>query len=143
MKSTTLLLIGGLAFAGTAMAGDPTPQQTAGPSMKVGIDKTTGKLRPLTPTESAALDASAASSRSNARALRADPATSRANRLYTFPTTAAEMKATVRVINGITVMKPMADTMSELTVTRNADGTLAFQENGETLAPAKQEAVSE
>ena len=40
-------------------------------------------------------------------------------------------------------MKPMADSMSQLTVTRNADGTLAFQENGETLAPAKQEAASE
>lgn len=143
MKSTTLLLIGGLVFAGNALAGDPTPQQTASPSMKVGIDQKTGKLRPLTDAESAALDASAASSRASARTLRVDPVTARANRLYTFPTTKAEMKATVRVINGITVMKPMADSMSELTVTRNADGTLAFQENGETLAPAKQEAASE
>jgi len=143
MKSTTLLLIGGLVFAGTAMAGDPTPQQTAGPSMKVGIDKTTGKLRPLTPTESAALDSKAAASGAKARTLRANPAAARTNGHYVFPTTEAEAKATRRVVNGITVMKPMADSMSSITVTRHADGSLEFQENGETSTQTKQEAASE
>lgn len=143
MKSTTLLLIGGLAFAGTAFAGDPTPQQTSGPSLKVGIDKTTGKLRPLTGEESAALDAQSSQSAGNARSLRANPGVARSKDRFTFPTTAAEVKATVRVVNGITVMKPMADSMSSMTVSRNADGTLQFQENGETLAQPKQEAASE
>ena len=142
MKSTTLLLIGGLAFAGTAFAGDPTPQQTSGPSQKVGIDKATGKLRPLTATESAALDSMATAAAGNARTLRASPTAARKGR-FVFPTTDAETKATVRVVNGITVMKPPADSMSSLTVTRNADGTLQFQENGETPVQAKQETASE
>lgn len=143
MKSTTLLLIGGLAFAGTALAGDPTPQQTSGPSQKVGIDKTTGKLRPLTAEESAALDSQAAASAGDSRTLRAKSATARTSSRFVFPTTDAEMKATMRVVNGITVMKPPADSMSTMTVTRNADGTLIFQENGEMPVQAKQEAASE
>ncbi len=111
--------------------------------MKVGIDKTTGKLRRLTSEESAALDSKAAVASSNARGLRANSAAARANSRFVFPTTAAEAKATIRVVNGITVMKPMADSMSEMTVTRNADGSLDIQENGETPVQAKQEAASE
>ena len=144
MKSTTLMLIGGIAFAGTALAGDPTPQHNStGTSLKVGIDQKTGKLRQLTPEESAALDAQPAASGGNARSLRANTLTSGTSNRFAFPTTEAEAQATVRVVNGITVMKPLADSMSSMTVTRNPDGSLEIQENGETMIQPKRESASE
>lgn len=147
MKSTTLLLIGGLAFAGVALAGDPAPQSApAGTSLKVGIDAN-GNLRPLTAEESAALDAQAAANGGNnvmARSARTATATatgttSRAR----FPATEAEALATARTVNGITMMKPTLDSVGSLTVERNADGTLTFSENGEPVEANKREAASE
>ena len=57
MKATTLIVLGGLMFAGTAIAADPQQATTADSSMKVGIDAKTGKLRRPTAAESAQLDA--------------------------------------------------------------------------------------
>lgn len=145
MKSTTLLLIGGLAFAGVALAGDPAPQSApAGTSLKVGIDAN-GNLRPLTAEESAALDAQAAANGSNgvmarnARTATAAGTTSKAR----FPTTEAEALATARTANGITAMKPMLESVGSVNVVRNADGTLTFSENGEPAGSHKSEAASE
>ena len=66
MKATTMIVLGGLLFAGTSLAAEPqqattpTPDAHAGSGSKVGIDARTGKLRPLTAAESAQLDAIAA-----------------------------------------------------------------------------------
>ena len=57
MKATTLIVLGGLLFAGTAIAAEPQQATTAESGMKVGIDAKTGKLRRLTAAESAQLDA--------------------------------------------------------------------------------------
>ena len=140
------LLLGGLAFAGVALASDPTPRSApAGTSLKVAIDAKTGKLRPLTEEESAALDAQAAANGSNgvmarnARTATVAGTTSRAR----FPTTEAEALATARTVNGITAMKPMLESASAVTVVRNADGTLTFSENGEPVGAHTQEAASE
>ena len=124
-----------LLVAGTAQATDPSPQ-AAGSAMgasKIGIDPVTGKRRALTSAESAALDAQAAKAARKGAAAKIQ-----------FPTSTAESQAITRTINGITIEKPSADTLSSLTVTRNADGTLSFQENGESIPqPKAKEMASE
>ena len=66
MKSTTLIVLGGLLFAGTSLAAEPQQiqhddtTQAASSGSKVGIDPKTGKLRRLNAIESAQLDAIAA-----------------------------------------------------------------------------------
>lgn len=138
----TLLLVGGLALATQAMAGEPTPQQqgASDASMKVAIDPTTRKLRTVTAAESAALDAMQAASAK--RSTGAARSSARAKE-FVFPETDAEMQATIRVVNGITVMKPPASSLSAITVIRNADGTLQFLENGEPMTGHAKEAASE
>lgn len=139
MKSTTLLLMGGLAFAGTALAGDPTPQQTASPSLKVGIDKATGRLRPLTPTESAALDAQARASRTTV-APGAKTATAQSNR----PATMDQALANLKKVKGIAGFQMPEEMMSSLTATRNADGSVTLSEGGEPMQATKtRESASE
>lgn len=135
MKSVSLLVLGGLFAAGTALAGEPVQSTTtAAPSMKVGIDKATGKLRPLTAAESAALDAQAPASanaaRSSAKAV-GQPASAKG--IERFPATEAEARATARTVNGITMEKPSREHLSSLTVVRNADGTLSYSENDEMM----------
>lgn len=136
MKSKTLFLIGGLAFAGVALAGDPAPQSTASaPSLKVGIDKATGKLRPLTATESNALDSQAQ------RAALGSPV--RSNQPATVEESIAQMRTSQRV-PGIQGFRVPVEMMSSLEATRNADGTITFSENGQPLhSPKTQEAASE
>ena len=41
------------------------------------------------------------------------------------------------------MIKPIADSMSELTVQKNADGSLSFSENGEPMANKIPEAGNE
>jgi hypothetical protein len=146
MNIKYLLLAAGLATAGTALAGDPAPQATAsGPALKVGIDKATGKLRPLTAEESSALDAKAAQQSGDNISLRANRSglSPRAQRLFSLPATQKEADATERTINGVVVSKPIADSMSELTVQKNVDGSLSFSENGEPMANKTPEAGNE
>jgi hypothetical protein len=142
MKTKYLLLAAGLAIAGTALAGDPIPQAAASaPSVKVGIDKTTGKLRPLTDAESAALDAQAAQQGSDNNSLRAGTRTqlpSRAQRLFRLPTTQKEALATETTYNGYSVIKPPAESLSEMTVQKNADGSLTILENGDVMSAKAQ-----
>jgi hypothetical protein len=57
MKSTTLIVLGGLLFAGTSLAAEPQQTASTESGSKVGIDAKTGKLRRLTAAESAQLDA--------------------------------------------------------------------------------------
>lgn len=74
MKSTTLIVLGGLLFAGTSLAAEPQQAQSTDSSisadsgMKVGIDPKTGKLRRLTAAESANLDAISAKNQKAAAA---------------------------------------------------------------------------
>ena len=142
MKTKYLLLAAGLAIAGTALAGDPIPQAAASaPSVKVGIDKATGKLRPLTDAESAALDAQAAQQGSDNNSLRAGTRTqlpSRAQRLFRLPTTQKEALATETTYNGYSVIKPPAESLSEMTVQKNADGSLTILENGDVMSAKAQ-----
>lgn len=136
-------LLASAALALAAHAGEPQqkqadPQATAEGGLagsKVGVDKKTGRLRPLTPAESAELDAQAVNQGKTARAQRRTTAR--------FPTTQAEVAATRAEINGIVIEKPAADSLSSVSVVRNADGTLTYSENGEPLQQAKAKAREE
>ncbi|MCL1528606.1 post-PEP-CTERM-1 domain-containing protein [Xanthomonas nasturtii] len=99
-------------------------QEAATSSSKVGIDPTTGKLRPLTDAESAALDQQAAAS-----------AARRGEARSSVPQTEAAARATERRLpNGTVVRKLPATQMSSLTATRQADGRIVI-EHSEDAAP--------
>lgn len=127
---TTALLVGGLALAGTAMGQQAEGQATGigGASLKMGIDPKTRKLRPLTPAESAALE-SQGKARGQARAATARTAAQRATGFY-LPETQAQAEAARLTRGGIDTMQPTADTMSDLQIVRNADGSLSYFEDG-------------
>ncbi|USJ02755.1 hypothetical protein MUG10_06335 [Xanthomonas prunicola] len=108
-------------------------QQTATSSSKVGIDPTTGKLRPLTEAESAALDQQAAASNSAARSSAARTS---------VPQTDAAARATERRLpNGTVARKLPATQMSSLTATRQADGSIVIEhsEDADATQPAHAE----
>jgi hypothetical protein len=108
-------------------------QETATSSSKVGIDPTTGKLRPLTDAESAALDQQAAASNSAARSSAARTS---------VPQTEAAARATERRLpNGTVARKLPAPQMSSLTATRQADGSIVIEhsEDADTAQPAHAE----
>ncbi|PPU64656.1 hypothetical protein XpiCFBP4643_22030 [Xanthomonas pisi] len=91
-------------------------QEAATSSSKVGIDPATGKLRPLTDAESAALDQQAGAA-----------ARSAATRT-TVPQTEAAARATERRLpNGTVARKLPATQMSSLTATRQADGRIVIE----------------
>ncbi len=146
MKSTTLLLLGGLFLAGNALAGEPTPQNAGtNAGMKVGFDRATGKIRALSAEEIAALDAMEAAAPSatmakGARGKTANGATFKA--ASGFPETEEESLATQRVVNGFLIQQPPASLLSTMTVKRNPDGTLLVEE-GESSDAQHQEAASE
>ncbi|AZR24734.1 hypothetical protein NX81_004075 [Xanthomonas vasicola] len=107
-------------------------QEAATSSSKVGIDPTTGKLRPLTDAESAALEQQAAAANSAAR---------RAART-SVPRTEAAARATERRLpNGTVARKLPATQMSSLTATRQADGSIVIEhsEDADTTQPAHAE----
>ncbi|MDE2406784.1 MAG: hypothetical protein KGL91_02845 [Xanthomonadaceae bacterium] len=146
MNTKLLLLAAGLAFAGTALAGDPAPQSTpSGSSLKVGFDKATGKLRPLTAEESAALDAKAAQQAGDNTSLRATHGILAAKTPLAGrrPANAREALATEQVINGFTVIQAPEDSMSEMTLQKNADGSFTILENGEAISKKTPEAGNE
>ncbi|KQQ82856.1 hypothetical protein ASF73_18520 [Xanthomonas sp. Leaf131] len=105
-------------------------QETATSSSKVGIDPTTGKLRPLTDAESAALDQQATSAARSSAAR------------TSVPQTEAAARATERRLpNGAVARKLPASQMSSLTATRQADGRVVIEhsDDTETTQPAHAE----
>jgi hypothetical protein len=142
--STTVLLVGGLALAGTAMGHEPVAQDTgaSGASMKMAIDAKTGKMRAPTAAESAALDAQVKANRNAAKA-RAKDGTG-----FYLPQTQAEAEAGMMERGGIITMQPTSDSMSALEVVIAADGSLSYSEHGapvqlKQVQPQQREVASE
>lgn len=142
MKCTTLLMLGGLAFAGATLAAEPTPQSTpTGSSMKIGIDAKTGKRRTLTSEESAALDAQgakmqAAKGRTASRSIMTNGA------VLAAPATYAESAAAGVSKNGLTGYIAPLESFSGITATVAADGKVTILEDGHPMTSA-QETASE
>ena len=137
-KATPALLLAGLAVSAClqAQAAEPQanqPQAAAdtGSALMVGIDAKTGKLRALTPAETRALAAKAATMPRG-----------KANWALA-PQTPAQARATVRKRpDGSMSMRTPISAMSSSQVVRDANGNLIFSEGvGDTLptAPARQE----
>ncbi|MBB3835081.1 hypothetical protein FHR55_003321 [Xanthomonas arboricola] len=93
--------------------------QDVAASSKVGIDPVTGKLRPLTDAESAALDQQAQQTGAASRRATTGP---------TLPQTEAAARATERRLpNGTVARKLPATQMSSLTATRQADSRVVIE----------------
>ncbi|KPL49824.1 hypothetical protein XAXN_05265 [Xanthomonas axonopodis] len=107
-------------------------QEAATNSSKVGIDPTTGKLRPLTDAESAALDQQAAA---------ASAARSSAARTSVPQNEAAARATERRLPNGTVARKLPATQMSSLTATRQADGRIVIEhsKDADTTQPTHAE----
>lgn len=134
-RNTIAVLMAGLTLALAAQAAEPQHQAVTNPAVtdpavtdityagvRVAIDPQTGKLRPLTATESQAL--SAAMLKGNQRV----------PRIGNQPRNAQEARATKRVHadGGVSVILP-ADQMSQIQATVGADGQVTLHEGA---APA-------
>lgn len=120
-----------LAFCSAASAAEPAREITEVDynGVKVGIDSETGKLRPLTAVESAALD----------RVIRKrQPLTAASLRAgFSRPANAVAARATARrIIGGGTSVKLPESEMSQLIATRDAAGNLTI-EHAESGAAAQ------
>jgi hypothetical protein len=129
MKATTLIVLGGLLFAGTAIAAEPQQAASTESGAKVGIDPNTGKLRRLTAAESAQLDAMAAKA-SQAAAAKGQATTAKGkvaakSGLNTFVAT-----------NGMTVAVLDESYMSEVHATIGADGKIIVSHDGQPVQGA-------
>lgn len=123
MKATTLIVLGGLMFAGTAIAADPQQATTAESGMKVGIDAKTGKLRRPTAAESAQLDAMTKNQKT---------ATAKAK----GKTAAKAGPVTFIAVNGMAVSELDDTHMSEVQATIGADGKVVVSHDGQPLQGA-------
>ena len=129
MKATTMIVLGGLLFAGTAIAADP--QQTtntattvqAESGSKVGFDARTGKLRRLTAAESAQLDA--ITTKNKAALAKAKGKTAAKSGPITFV-----------AANGMTVVELDETHMTEVQATIGADGKVVVSHDGQPLQGA-------
>jgi hypothetical protein len=140
-KATPVLLLGGLALAACLQAHAAEPQATqpeatadAGNALMVGIDARTGKLRPLTAAQARALSAKAAAMPRGH------------NAFATVPRTDAQVRATVRHhASGTTSARAPLSSMSQISVTRGADGQLQAHEGapGDAVPAATQQEVSQ
>ena len=144
-KATPALLLAGLAVAACLQAQAAEPQATQQPqatadtadtasAVMVGIDARTGKLRPLTAGEARALAAKAATM-----------PRSKNSSFARIPRTDAEARTTVRhhANGGVSVRVPLS-MMSEITVSRDAEGRLHSSEgNPGDSAPTTKQEVSE
>jgi hypothetical protein len=141
-KATPALLLAGLAVsaclqAQAAEVQPNQPQAAAGTdnAVMVGIDAKTGKLRPLTAAQARALSAKAASM----------PRGPIHGAFARVPRTDAQVRATVRHhASGITSARAPLSSMSQITVTRGADGKLQAHEvaPGDALPATTQQEVS-
>lgn len=93
--------------------------------MKVGVDKKTGKLRPLSAEESRQLDAAMA------RQMRANAKTHPASPVPAPPDEAAAIAAARVLPGGGTAMKLPATHMEYLYATRDANGNLVLSHSGD------------
>lgn len=142
-KATPALLLAGLAVSAClqAQAAEPQanqPQAAAGAdnAVMVGIDAKTGKLRPLTAAQARALSAKA----DRMPRGRVHDAFAR------VPRTDAQVRASVRHhASGTTSARAPLSSMSQITVTRGADGQLQAREiaPGEAVPAATQQEVSQ
>ena len=129
MKSTTLIVLGGLLFAGTSLAAEPQQVQntdnnlTADSGMKVGIDPKTGKLRRLTAAESANLDVLTAKNRKAAAAMAKGKV-------------AAKEGVTTEIVNGRYITYLPESEMIEIHATIGADGKVTVSHDGQPLQGA-------
>ncbi len=129
MKATTMIVLGGLLFAGTALAADPqqatntatTVQSESG--SKVGFDAKTGKLRRLTAAESAQLDAITA--KNKAALTKAKGKTAAKTGPISFV-----------AANGMTVTHLDESQMTEVKATIGADGKVVVSHDGEPVQGA-------
>ena len=127
MKSTTLLLIGGLAFAGVALAGDPAPQSTQSSSAsKIAIDPVTGQRRAITEEESAALDAQVAQTNARSRSI-AQSIVSAGG--LPIPATYEESIAGAVTKDGLTAYIAPLEAYSRVVITRAPDGKVTISED--------------
>ena len=134
MKNTILIVLGGLLFAGTALAAEPQSAVTGSSSLKIGIDAKTGKRRQLTAEESAALDAQvAAKSRTMAKSTSA-----MAKGGLTPPATFAESAANGVSRGGLTGYVAPLESYSAITATIGADGKLTLLEDGVPMGQARE-----
>jgi hypothetical protein len=132
MKATTLIVLGGLMFAGTAIAAEPQQAPTTESGMKVGIDPKTGKLRRLNAAESAQLDAIAAK---NKQAVAAKTK-ARGKTLAKGERLTKEGLVAFTAVNGMTVVELDETHMTEVQATIGADGKVIVSHDGQPLQGA-------
>ncbi|MEJ7808759.1 MAG: hypothetical protein WKG03_22915 [Telluria sp.] len=122
---TPLLLVSSLALASTAFAAEPAQEVDTTlyyNGVKVAIDPVTGRLRQPTAAESAALKVSVATM-----------PTQKSRGGKAMPKTRAEANRTVRKMrDGSVMMSVSEDMMSAVVATKQADGTIRVQHEGET-----------
>lgn len=140
-KATPALLLAGLAVSACLQAQAAEPQATqaqaaigADNAVMVGIDAKTGKLRPLTAAQARALSAKAA-------------AMPRGQNVFAgVPRTDAQVRASVRHhASGTTSARAPLSSMSQISVTRGADGQLQAREGapGDAASTPAQQEVSQ
>lgn len=132
MKATTLIVLGGLLFAGTSLAAEPQQATTAESGSKIGINPATGKLRRLTAAESAKLDAIAAQKQK--------PAVAKAKAKGQVLT--KDGLVTYTAANGMTIVELDETHMVDLTASMGADGKVVIG-HGEQPQQATPEAANE
>jgi len=129
MKATTMIVLGGLLFAGTAIAADPQQAATTTTTTnnesgsKVGFDAKTGKLRRLTAVESAQLEAITA--KNKAALAKAKGKTAAKTGPISFV-----------AANGMTVTELDETYMTEVKATIGADGKVVVTHDGEPVQGA-------
>lgn len=130
----TIMVVGGLLFAGTSLAAEPqaSPNTVAASGLKVGIDAKTGKRRQLSAEESAALDA-----QSNKLAAKTRTVMGKGTGLIA-PATYEESVAGGVSKNGINGYLAPVEAMSSITATIDANGKVTVSENGQPVAPARE-----
>lgn len=127
-------LISGMALAMSAHATQPaSPAQDDADTatetveyngMKVGIDKKTGKLRPLTAEESRQLDTILTQQRASGMVRKSGVVPAPANE-------AAAVATTRRTASGAMAMKLPQSQMEYVTAKRDANGNIVLQHSGE------------
>lgn len=131
MKATTMIVLGGLLFAGTAIAADPqqatntTTPASAESGSKVGFDARTGKLRRLTAAESAQLDAITAKNKAALAKAKGKGKTAAKTGPISFV-----------AANGMTVTELDETYMTEVKATIGADGKVVVTHDGEPVQGA-------